>query len=209
MVTALESNGLYAVACVKTATSNFPKAYLQNQQYPTRGAYVTMQGELEGTALIAISWRDFSNTKAAKSEGKLKMFIATAGSNARGEDHVKKRYSADGKRVEFKVQRPQIVVEYYNSANAIDVHNHLRQGGLNLEEAWRTETWWMRLYATFVGMIETNAYLAYSRLHPRADRDPSHDISHRRFTDTLAYALCHNTFDRPLTGSLREREVAE
>ena len=55
--------------------------------------------------------------------------------------HTKKRHrvSEDGESSEIlykTVKRPKLVEEYFDSANKIDVHNHLRQGSLALEEAW-------------------------------------------------------------------------
>jgi hypothetical protein len=64
------------------------------------------------------------------------------------------------------VPRPIVVKEYFESANAVDVHNHYRQGALALEEAWQTQQWWHRLFATLLGMIVTDSYLAYSYFHP-------------------------------------------
>ena len=55
---------------------------------------------------------------------------------------------------------------YFDNANAIDVHNHLRQGGLELERHWKTHTWWHRNFATIFGMCETDAYLAFWYFHP-------------------------------------------
>ena len=53
-----------------------------------------------------------------------------------------------------------MVSMYHAGAPAIDVHNHIRQGGLALEEAWRTERWHHRVFACIFGIIETNAFLA-------------------------------------------------
>ena len=47
------------------------------------------------------------------------------------------------------------------------VDGHLLQSGLALEEAWRTETWWCRAFATLLGIVEVDAYLAYVRFHPK------------------------------------------
>ena len=60
-----------------------------------------------------------------------------------GQPHTKKRYrvSEDGESSEtfYKtVKRPKLVEEYFDSASKIDVHNHLRQGSLALEEACGT-----------------------------------------------------------------------
>ena len=49
----------------------------------------------------------------------------------------------------------KVVEEYFEEgAAAIDVHNHYRQGGLRLEEAWGTTKWEHRVAATIIGMSE-------------------------------------------------------
>lgn len=47
----------------------------------------------------------------------------------------------------------------------VHVHNHLRQGLLNTEYAWGTQTWRHRLAATFFGMTVVDAMLAYDYEH--------------------------------------------
>ena len=35
-----------------------------------------------------------------------------------------------------------------------DVHNHLRQGGLDLERHWKTHMWWHCNFAIIFGMLQ-------------------------------------------------------
>ena len=71
-----------------------------------------------------------------------------------------------------KVKRPAVVEQYFDGANAIDIHNHLRQGGLELERHWQTQTWWHRNFATIIGICETvlsshfNAFIQIRLLLP-------------------------------------------
>ena len=92
-------------------------------------------------------------------------------------------------------QKPAVVEAYF--ANATDVHNHLHQGGLELERHWKTYTWWHRNLATLFGMCKTDAYLAFQYFHPLAL-----NISHKRLyrapiflaINILTYKLSfHNT----------------
>ena len=73
--------------------------------------------------------------------------------------HQKYHYTRDGDVVISEVPRPQLVSLYFDAASKIDVHNHLRQGLLNIEDAWGTQTWWQGLAATFIGVIVTDAFL--------------------------------------------------
>ena len=65
-----------------------------------------------------------------------------------------------------EAKRPAVVEQYFDGANAIDVHNHLQQGGLELERHWQTHTWVHRNFATIYGICETDAILAFQRFHP-------------------------------------------
>lgn len=122
------------------------------------------------------------------SEKKLKTFISSVGCTFPAAVPArKKRIRAPGPgsqaaaqglpyEVFFKdVPRPRVVESYFDAASAIDVHNHARQGaGLALEIAWRTTSWWKRLYATVVlGMIEVDAFLTFRHFYPRQRNAPT------------------------------------
>ncbi|KAL5488763.1 hypothetical protein EMCRGX_G017752 [Ephydatia muelleri] len=96
----------------------------------------------------------------------IKSFVSMCGTTQPGEPH--KKHSASSK---------------------IDVHNHLRQGLLNIEDAWGTQTWWHRLAATFVGITVIDAMLAYNYEH-RVDAKSVED-----FANDLALCLIFNKFD--------------
>lgn len=64
--------------------------------------------------------------------------------------------------------RPKVVKDYFDNANAVDVHNHHRQGALDLESAWHTKNWAHRLFATLLGVMTTDSFLAYRHFHPGA-----------------------------------------
>jgi len=107
--------------------------------------------------------------------------------------HQKKRYrnSEDGEcTVYYKaVKRSKMVKDYFDGAAAIDVTNHLRQHGLNLESAWGTHRWDHRIAATMIGMCEVDAYLAYKYFEPGKG-----GVTHGEFTERLALKLIHNDF---------------
>lgn len=204
---ALKEHGMYSIFVVKTAVKRFPKRALLAQAYPTRGHSVAMEAvTASGVHITAMAWRDFSDAKAHSGRGQLKTIVGTAGTSAVGEAHIKKRY-CEGKSVEISVTRPQMYAEYYGAAQTIDVHNHHRQGILALEVSLATKVWWKRVYASVLGMIETNAFLAYLRMHPRALTDPRHtDLTHKEFTSMLAYSLVTNSLDNSPSTSLRPRQ---
>ena len=60
----------------------------------------------------------------------------------------------------------------------------MRQGGLALETAWRTQSWASRVVATVLGIVETDAYLLYKKFHPGSTKP-----SHADFTEAVAKGL--------------------
>ena len=81
------------------------------------------------------------------------------------------------------VKRKKVVESYFDAASIIDINNHMHQGGLALEAAWRTQSWACRVVATVLGIVETDTYLLYKKFHPGDSR-----LSHSDFTDGLATA---------------------
>jgi len=55
----------------------------------------------------------------------------------------------------------------------IDVHNHLRQSGLGLEEKVPTHDWRFRMFCTILGFIEVDAYKIF-RVGMPPKEVPSH-----------------------------------
>ncbi len=94
----------------------------------------------------------------------------------------------------------------YAVFNKIDVHDHYRQGILELERNWHTKCWWHRLFGTIIGMIVTDSYLAYRYDYLRRYRDDSGLLPFKSFCGRLTVQLAHNIF---LSDSidLRPREV--
>jgi hypothetical protein len=86
----------------------------------------------------------------------------------------------------------------YDFFSVVDVHDHYRQGTLNIEEYWKTTTWWHRILATLLGMIFTDAYLAYSMDYKAAH---SGNVSMLKkmlcfedFLGRLAHQMIFNTY---------------
>lgn len=106
-------------------------------------------------SFIAVGWND----------RKLKVLVASVGQTAEANSpDLKKRITipllGDQTTASFvqyykEVKQPSVVEQYFNAANTIDIHNHYRQGGLQLERRWHTHTWWHRNFATLIGICET------------------------------------------------------
>ncbi|CAG4997474.1 unnamed protein product [Parnassius apollo] len=100
----------------------------------------------------------------------------------------KRRWDDEGNLFFREVARPKLVQRYFDDAAAIDIHNHIRQDGLALEKAWGTHEWEHRVYASVLGIIETNVYLIFNNFF-RAEHD---QVSHTWFTTNLVFALTKN-----------------
>eukprot|EP00121_Abeoforma_whisleri_P005887 Awhi_evm1s5339 len=169
---------------VKTATKMYPKAYINRKLKDSpRGSSIYLTAVHDGVKLIATGWK----------EKNVKCFISTVGVSSDGPDSIKKRARVnDDGQVEYytyNVKRPLLVHDYFEAAGKIDVHDHLRQGGLQLENFYRTQRWYHRCFSTLLGMIETNAFLGYKLENPKGEYE-----SHTDFTNQLAYELIHNPY---------------
>ena len=189
----LHRKGLYFLGLVKTASRCFPKEFLESYPLQGRGDHVAVTSKMDGVNLIGCAWND----------NKRKLIVGTCGTTLPGNPHEKKRWRVNqAGQVETyykQVKRPKIVELYFSGAPAVDIHNHYRQGGLGLERSFQTQVWWMRVFCTILGMIETDAYVAYIRFHRGA-----HDMTHRGFAMQLATALA-NSHGATTARELRQR----
>eukprot|EP00731_Ephydatia_muelleri_P012032 Em0006g926a len=176
----LKKCGLLFTGVVKTASREFPKEYLNDAcKYRHKGDHICLTTIIDNCNLIALGWKDKT----------IKSFVSTCGTTQPGEPHKKHRYSKEGDIITTEIPRPQLVSQYFSASSKIDVHNHLRQGLQNIEDAWGTQTWWHRLAATFVGITVIDAMLAYS-YERRVDAKSVED-----FANDLALSLIFNKFD--------------
>ena len=128
----------------------------------------------------------------------IKTFISSCGTTLPGQLHQKHRYTKDSELTTSEVQRPQLVSQYFSAVCKIDVHNHLRQGLLAIEEAWVTQIWWHRLAATFFGITVTDALLAYNYEHSNSP------MTIREFANDLA-SLIFDHFDGHVPEQIRQQ----
>eukprot|EP00731_Ephydatia_muelleri_P001472 Em0001g1472a len=123
--------GLRFIGLVKTAHKRFPKAWLQKYPYTNRGDHCVLQANIDGRQYMAVGWND----------KKLKMFISSTSRTTEAlcpaykkrfrQSTPEDRTSAPCVVFYKEVKRPAVVEAYFDNANAIDVHNHLRQGALS------------------------------------------------------------------------------
>lgn len=58
------------------------------------------------------------------------------------------------------ILRPDVISNYFQYSNTIDIANRVRQSELALEQLWLTKNCWFRLDTTFLGIVVTDCYHA-------------------------------------------------
>lgn len=188
--------GLHYLGVVKTASKRYPKAQLlqwASDETLPRGFHKTLRAvtNLNGRErpMYAVCWKD-----------KLpKCLICTRGTTLPGNPIIRKRFKAQRYRISRKriktsynliIQRPKVVEMYFNSFPTIDIHDHLRQGSLCMEESWRTKIWWHRLFATVLGMIFVDSFRLYQFSYTCGNfRSLAGSLSFSKFLHRLVYSL--------------------
>jgi hypothetical protein len=165
---ALRKHGLHFTGLVKGNSRYFPKKHLDKYPFNARGDTVTLTASKDGIPLIAHAWSD----------RKIKCFISTCGTTLPGTPVYKKRYSKKpfpsrhantGEEIRYRVvKRTKMVEQYFECADAVDIHNHYRQGSLALED-FGTKLWWWRASNTVLGMVVADCFLSYRACFPRTD----------------------------------------
>jgi hypothetical protein len=200
---------------VKTAHMHFPKDFLKDwyvemdnahQADPAlnpRGEWITLTSSYRNPVdpndnvdhpITAVGWADKV----------LKSIVCNFGTSYRSPtDSIRSRSRRETDvstgqyiNVEYNkvVKRPNIVAEYFDAFPTIDIHDHYRQGTLELERHWLTKTWWVRLFTTLYGVIIVNCFFL-ARLEYRSNplntgREQPPDFID--FAGKLAYALIFN-----------------
>ena len=77
----------------------------------------------------------------------------------------------------------------FKTFSVIDIHNHLRQDLLGIEQYCNTTAWYNKLFSTLLGMIVTNAYYAYEL---EFNGEPKDKSNYQEFCSKLAYQLIFN-----------------
>lgn len=154
-----------------------------------RGDHRVATTTINDIDLIAVGWKDKT----------LKQLVSTCGTTLEGPPATRTRYRTvvgpDGVASEpykRETKRCQLVADYFDNMNKLDVHNHYRQGSLALEVCWLTKKWTHRVLASCLAIDATDAYLAYSYEHEGPDQKPFLD-----FIDVLAFQLI-NSDVRPI-----------
>lgn len=97
---------------------------------------------------------------------------------------------------EVLTERPKIVEVGAKYFNAVDLNDRYRQGYFNMEDSWRSQRCWVRVFTTVFGII-LDCYLGDVRQEHDVDRRES-CLSFFGFLAELAHGLIINTVDRDI-----------
>jgi hypothetical protein len=181
-------NGHELIAAVKTNSSWFPKAAIEEKMrnWPS-GSYLVLECCTPETNvdLVAIGYK--YNAR------KVLQFIMSknAGSTAPGtKPYIAKYPDKYGNIKERRVPRPEAIGVYFDDSNVIDSHNHCRQHLLGLERHWHTDNPWFRNDCTWVGMTAIDGWrgIQYHCSNLK--------LSVEDYADALAWDCIHNPYTK-------------
>jgi Transposase IS4 len=181
---AMAKHGKGLVAQIKTNHAGSPKKELEALMKDwAAGVGLTLQCRTPNNVnLVIVAWTYTTKT--------ILVFVATedAGSTSPGGKAYEHRYNDEhGNVVSRFIERPEIIAHYYEDANAIDVHNQVRQSIIGLERNWVTQDGFFRIFTTVLGMVLTDAWMGLSKCVDK--RSPYSSITAREFTGCVLKEL--------------------
>jgi hypothetical protein len=210
MAVKLNKEGHSVIVHIKNSFAGFPKDALEEQlRGMPGGSHLEMRTTVDGVNLIAIGSK--YNSK------KTQFHVATegAGSTKAGKPYVSKYHDELGNVLTREVARPAVVSRYFCKFNKVDIHDHLRQHELALEEKWvgkDEKAGKFRMWSTIRGVSAIDTMLA---LKSHSHKGHSiRKVSTRDFIDLLAEEMVDNEIDgstprpsppkriRPVSGDL-------
>ena len=119
------------IGVVKTATKNFPMAYLSGLELMNRGERKgLLLKENDIPTMMALVWMDRDR----------RYFITKSSSLEEGAQYERERWrqvdeteNAEAEKVTVVVPQPKVCEVYYSACSKIDQHNRARQDALDLE----------------------------------------------------------------------------
>jgi hypothetical protein len=200
---ALAEKSLFFMGIVKTASRSYPKKFFKVGLDASPNLLRSGRSQFladENKSMIAVGWYD----------KKLKTILSTCGVPGMTSIHERVRYrmKEDGTTERFIKSTPidLITQEYFKYANKIDVHNHRRQGEVELERVIHTHSWSLRLASTILGIVLVDAYMMYKyelESESREQQLPAVLMSFRDFQEKIALELSTNTWSS--SGKARKR----
>ena len=173
---------------IKTATSNYPKKFLEAamKDWPG-GSHIVMTATVGNEKLYAVGY------KYCKKKNLCFVFNEVASHTEPGEPYVARWKDKNGNEQFREVPRPACCAKYFISSNCIDVHNQLRQDDLALEEHWITQDGYFWIFTKVFGLCVTDGYLGYK--HHLHRKHCHKELPMKEFANIMCLDLLSNTED--------------
>jgi hypothetical protein len=196
---------MYFIGIIKGATKGYPVAYAQS--------FLATNPEKNSFKVIVTKERDSMNVERtimsvlyALKPNMVRHIISSYSSSILGEEKTIARTIVGSREVEGiwvndreteTVRRPKVIDVGMRHFGAIDLNDRYRQGYLNMEQSWKTQRLWVRVFTTVLGICFTDAYFAYNYERKQALVDDDEDnakLHFNEFLGKLAYQLINNDF---------------
>jgi hypothetical protein len=196
----LRDHGLHFMGCVKTARKFFPIKYLKSFEddyghgrEKERGGWKLVQSNKdedgnEHEPIYGLAWYD----------RKAKFIVSSCGATHDGEPSLRKRHKRRVENNEYvtrvwykQVKRPKMVEEFFSCFSNVDIHDHYRQGSLEMERNWITKKWYHRIFTTVFGICVVDAFFAY-KFECQNAAEEAEDFNY--FLGRLAHQLIFNVY---------------
>lgn len=190
----LLKRGTYFLGVVKSCHKGYPKKFFEQwgNTNPGRGKWHAVSTSFlinnVQKIIYGLGWMSKKDI--------CKTFIASYSNTAPGQPIIVPRFHVeivDNKVIRTTVQkstdRPVVLNELFRNFGKIDLHDRYRQGKLKMEVEWETRIWWHRVFATILGMIFTDCYLAYCYEYDKYNITNESPKSFVTFLNELAHSL--------------------
>jgi Transposase IS4 len=199
----LKRMGLRFIGTIKTATKEFPMAYL--------GSHIMADGKgdqhgvihndhASGASLLAFCWVDRDR----------RYFITTCSSLTNGPPCQRQRWrqvdktpNAKPELVDIHIEQPEACHIYYSGCGRIDQHNRHRQANLQLEKKIKTMFWHRRVNLSLFSMCVVDSFLLMQSC--RGVSCSSEFATAKDYFMKLAEMLIDNAFEERNLRRRRER----
>ena len=194
---AFEKVGMGFLGVVKTATKEFPMAYLSGLELQNRGDYkgVHTLDDEGNKKLGAFVWMDRNR----------RYFIMSRSSLEPGRDfqqirmrQVDQEPDAEPERAELSIPQPKAAEIYYSVCGKIDQSNRTRQDDFKLERKLQTKSWHIRVNQTVLGFNDVDTYRVGKLCDLWDGENPN------EFYYGLAEEMIDNTYDA-IVGNRRQQ----
>ena len=186
----------HLVCVIKTNSNRYPKHYIESkmQDWPP-GSHLLLEAMIDFKKVYALGY------KYSKKKVLCFLFSEGAGHTEEGDPYIAKWKDENGNTIRKRVKRPDVVARYFQQSNKVDMHNHARQGELQLEKAWITTNGFFRVATTLFSLTVTDCWRAYR--HHLHKRHRHKNIGIAEYASLLAKDLLENRMSRSIPDTER------